>query len=251
MKIAIFDLDGCLADDRRRRPLLPRNGHTDADYEAYHVGSVDDPVINKDVVMQHKEAGHHLLFITARPQRYLQQTVAWLEQKIGVASFDRFTLLMRPDGNHMPSPELKVHLFEEDGEFFWPDVVAAYDDRHDILAAYQRKGVDNCQILSFPKPSVPSILREMARTYEERNVVYKDNFRDVAKVMAVFFPDGVPPNILHTPHFNLFEMIVGKMTRFVNSDLNHADSIHDIAVYAAMIEAVLHEESPADDHVGI
>jgi hypothetical protein len=33
-------------------------------------------------------------------------------------------------------------------------------------------------------------------------------------------------------------MIV-KITRFANSDLNHKDSIHDAAVYAAMVESLL------------
>ncbi len=92
------------------------------------------------------------------------------------------------------------------------------------------------------KISVPDLLTDMANTYRERNAVYGDNWRTVGTVMAALYPKGV---VLHSAdEFNkwhLFELIIVKLTRFVNSQLNHADSIHDIAVYAAMIEAILQE----------
>lgn len=85
------------------------------------------------------------------------------------------------------------------------------------------------------------VLADMAKTYRERNAVYGDNFRMVGPMMAVLFPDGVPAVVLHSDQFHLFELILVKLSRFAISRLQHKDSIHDAAVYAAMIEAILHE----------
>ena len=86
------------------------------------------------------------------------------------------------------------------------------------------------------------VLQGMADTYRERNKVYGDNFRNVGHVMAALHPRGAG---LQTPAdhelFHLWSLLIVKLTRFANSDLTHIDSIHDAAVYAAMIEAILQE----------
>lgn len=86
------------------------------------------------------------------------------------------------------------------------------------------------------------ILVEMADTYRERNAVYGDNYKRVGKLMTVLFPDGVPPEILHSDQFHLFELILVKLSRFAISGLQHQDSIHDTGVYAAMCEAIILEK---------
>jgi hypothetical protein len=88
------------------------------------------------------------------------------------------------------------------------------------------------------------ILAEMADTFRERNKVYGDNYKRVGDVMSALFPEGV---MLVTPEdfnvWHLFELMVVKMTRFANSGLTHEDSIHDLAVYAAMVESLIRKES--------
>lgn len=87
------------------------------------------------------------------------------------------------------------------------------------------------------------LLAKMADTYRERNTVYNDNWRNVGKVMVALFPNG--RSLGSEKAFNewhLFELIVVKLTRFANSDFTHADSIHDIAIYAAMLEAAITEK---------
>lgn len=83
------------------------------------------------------------------------------------------------------------------------------------------------------------ILDAMAETYRERNAVYGDNYKRVGPMMAVLFPDGVPPEVLHSDQFHLFELILVKLSRFAISNLSHQDSIHDAGVYAAMIEHIV------------
>ncbi len=87
------------------------------------------------------------------------------------------------------------------------------------------------------------ILAEMADTYRERNKVYGDNYKRVGEVMVALFPNGVTINT--KDEFNvwhLFELMVVKLTRFANSGLSHEDSIHDLAVYAAMVESLIRKE---------
>ena len=92
------------------------------------------------------------------------------------------------------------------------------------------------------KKTAADILEEMAKTFRERNAVYGDNFRMVGKMMAVLFPKGVPPEVLHSDQFHLFELKLVKLSRFAISNLQHLDSIHDDGVYSAMIESILIEQ---------
>ena len=89
---------------------------------------------------------------------------------------------------------------------------------------------------------VPALLEAMARTYRERNAVYGDNFRMVGRVMEAMFPEGVAlRSATDYDVWHLFELKIVKLTRFAISRLTHTDSIHDDAVYSAMIEALLQE----------
>lgn len=87
-------------------------------------------------------------------------------------------------------------------------------------------------------------LEAMAATFRERNAAYGDNWRTLGNVMAALFPEGV---LLKTAddfaRFALFEWGIGKLTRFVNKGMTHKDSIHDAAVYFAMVSSLVEEDS--------
>lgn len=89
------------------------------------------------------------------------------------------------------------------------------------------------------------ILDEMAGTFRERNRVYGSNFKMVAPLMKTLFPNGVPPELVVSDKFHLFELMLVKISRFAISNLSHQDSIHDCGVYAAMVEACILEEQQA------
>ena len=83
------------------------------------------------------------------------------------------------------------------------------------------------------------VLGAAAETFRERNSLYKDNASVVGEVMAVLFPDGVQLKTEADHKFyHLFELLVVKLTRFTNSGLTHEDSIHDLMIYAGMLEAI-------------
>jgi hypothetical protein len=92
------------------------------------------------------------------------------------------------------------------------------------------------------KKDAAMILDQMADTFRQRNAVYGDNYRMVAKLVKVLFPNGVPSELVVTDQWHLFELKLVKISRFAISNLTHIDSIHDDAVYAAMIESILHEK---------
>lgn len=128
------------------------------------------------------------------------------------------------------------------------DIKLAHEQNRSLPhgARYTDKaGPDDMYILHVAPVSnaVPDLLIAMADTYRERNAVYGDNWRNVGNVMMALYPDGI--KLSTAEQFNmwhLFELIVVKLTRFANSKLSHADSIHDIAVYAAMLEAAIKEK---------
>lgn len=91
------------------------------------------------------------------------------------------------------------------------------------------------------KMDTADILREMAATAEERNAIYKDNYKLVAPTISALFPDGIPSGLVTHDEWHIFELLIVKLTRFAKSNFTHVDSIHDAAVYAAMIESIITE----------
>lgn len=83
------------------------------------------------------------------------------------------------------------------------------------------------------------ILEDAAKTFEERNAVYKDNAVMVANVMNSFHPGGffVQGSGHHMIH--LWYLVIVKLTRWVNTGMTHEDSIRDATVYLAMIESLM------------
>jgi len=252
-KLVVFDLDGCISDDRHRLHLRPEDPK--GDWLPYHNAAPLDEPRNVDEVQGYINSGHRIWIITSRPVMFVAETRQWLAKRFGLAAAD-FLLTMRPGGDARPSPGLKAGLLAKAMTdmamtlMARQAIVMAHDNRQDILDAYAALNIPTQLLKAYPEEpkehtGVPGILRSMASTFEERNAVYKDNYKTVSAIMAALFPDGVPAELYHAPRFGLLEMVVGKLTRFVASDLTHADSIHDLAVYAAMIESEITKEEVA------
>lgn len=143
----ICDIDGCISDDRWRRYMLPDRAVGQASYDRYHsYAHIDSPV--EEVVAEVRaqcaaaEGSYVLLFVTARPDRgwLRDSTIRWLKESF--AGFD-FDLLMRPGDSLDSSPVVKMRLLNEvfEGRHAspaagWDRVVAAFDDRRDVLLTY-------------------------------------------------------------------------------------------------------------------
>lgn len=86
--------------------------------------------------------------------------------------------------------------------------------------------------------TVPEMLRNAAKIYEERNKLYGDNYKRFGWIMNTLFPDGI--NLSHPEDFNrfgIFVQMVSKLTRYAQNfeKGGHSDSLDDLAVYAMML----------------
>ena len=256
MKLAIVDLDGTLFDERHRNHLALAK-----DWDEYHKAHVQDEVF-LDILefVQKLHATHEIIFLTGRTENYRPTSVKQLAN-MKIHSHD---FVMRQVGDFRPSAEYKSKALESIidemcSEYDLESIVIIDDCEKNLVgmgevcatykiswSAYLAKdglasffgGVE------YGKPApTAEILRSMADTFEERNKVYGSNYERVAPIMKILFPDGLPPEILHSDQWHLFELIVVKMTRFAISGLQHKDSIHDTGVYAAMIESILEKQN--------
>ena len=129
--MVIFDLDGCLSDDRNRLELKEYGWHT------YHKHLADDPCINFRRYEKHFNQGDFIAIITARPWDFVRPTRNWLESNRINCDF----LFMRPVGDTRTSPVLKVEMARKLRHLLKEDIKMAYDDREDVIRAYIQAGI--------------------------------------------------------------------------------------------------------------
>ena len=82
-------------------------------------------------------------------------------------------------------------------------------------------------------------LKKAAETYKERNKVYGNTYKRHGGVAAALFPNGVALRTAEDHNrFAALTLIIGKLTRYATNfeKGGHADSIHDLGVYAFMLE---------------
>jgi len=89
--------------------------------------------------------------------------------------------------------------------------------------------------------TAPEALRESAKTFEERNAIYGDNYKLHGEVMRALFPRGV--TLTSASDFNRYGLvvqIVAKVSRYAQQFTNggHDDSLLDLSTYAAMLREV-------------
>lgn len=272
IRVAIFDLDGCVFDDEWRMNLIKPVGHPDR-FGDYHRALTKDATLKHgdEKLKEHLRNLDGIAFITARPEAVRQETVDVIRACFNIAfPTDQLCLFMRGDDEEgIGSVELKRKMLENltFKLTHQHEIIAAYDDRPDVIGMYLDAGIEGARVLDKnglreyvdgeptvltwpeekrrePGPTPESIaktaadiLEQAGATFRERNAVYKDNAVLVGNVMAALFPDGVQIKTAQDHHmYHLFELIIVKLTRFANSGLKHTDSIHDAVVYSAMCE---------------
>jgi len=229
MIVALFDIDGTVSDDRWRRHLMPN-------WDAYHAGSGEDLPVNQHLIDQHAEAGHRIVFITARPEALKNQTKQWLDKNFPNLWYD---LLMRPQGNGLGSAELKLKLLEDAG---YTNVQYAYDDRADVIEMYKNLNIKHATLITLDENPVVKLLNSMADTFRERNATYGNTYLQFGHAAAALWPRGFHAQT--TEEFQRMGFMVqclNKLLRYASVPNGHKDSAHDLAVYAAMLESVTHE----------
>ena len=104
--VAVFDIDGVLADVRHRLVHVrakPKN------WKAFFAEAVRDEPHPEGVALAREFAREHdLLFLTGRPEHTRRQTQSWLETH----GFGGHPLHMRPGGDYRPAAQVKLRFLQ-------------------------------------------------------------------------------------------------------------------------------------------
>ncbi|TPQ18084.1 LNS2 domain-containing protein [Streptomyces sporangiiformans] len=75
-QLAVFDLDGTLADTAHRQCFLERKPR---DWDAFFAAATNDPPLAEGVALALRQAQEcEVVYLTGRPERCRKDTVAWL-----------------------------------------------------------------------------------------------------------------------------------------------------------------------------
>lgn len=133
LPVVLVDLDRTLADSRWRDHLIDSEG-----FDAFHSEGHADPPIQPVVDLTRALApGHCVVGLTGRNERFRQLTLNWC-LKHGVHLDE---LLMRPDDDYRPAPQMKMAVAQERFGENLDGVVIMIDDEPKILAEFANAGV--------------------------------------------------------------------------------------------------------------
>ena len=139
MNWVVSDLDGTLADNRKRLELARKH-----DWEAYHAGLLyDNPIeATAQLLVAMHGIGYRVVVLTCRPQSLLAETKDWLERKRLDWYVDE--IISRPDHDQWPSELLKIRLLTDrfgSRKAVLKSVLLVLEDRTKIVNAMREFGL--------------------------------------------------------------------------------------------------------------
>jgi phosphoglycolate phosphatase-like HAD superfamily hydrolase len=146
--LAVFDIDGVVADVRHRLHHVeskPKN------WDAFFAEAASDPPIPAGLALAEEYArDHELVWLTGRPQRLRRTTIAWLRHH----GLRAAVLHMRPSRDFRPAPRFKADAVAALAAR--SEIAVVVDDDPAVVAALQAAG--------FPAELVEFVPREPALT---------------------------------------------------------------------------------------
>jgi phosphoglycolate phosphatase-like HAD superfamily hydrolase len=131
--IAVFDLDGTIADITHRLSLIE---YPHKDWPAFFAACVNDkPIPGVIAWMRYMSQTHRIVILSGRSDEVELETIKWL-QKHGVC-YDR--LLMRKAGDHRPDTTVKKEMIVSSA-FPNGKVDFIVDDRPSMIAMWRGLG---------------------------------------------------------------------------------------------------------------
>ncbi|MFE0102069.1 hypothetical protein [Streptomyces sp. NPDC059009] len=102
--LAVFDLDGTLADTGHRQRFLQRKPR---DWNAFFAAAPDDPPLARGVALALESAEEcEVVYLTGRPERCHADTVAWLARQ----GLPTGRIWMRRDHDRRPARRTKLEI---------------------------------------------------------------------------------------------------------------------------------------------
>jgi hypothetical protein len=107
--LAIFDLDGTLADSGHRQRFLERKPR---DWDAFFAAAPDDPPLAKGIEICLQAAEEcEVMYLTGRPERCRRDTLAWLAEQ----GLPEGRVFMRRNDDRRPARTTKLEILRRLG----------------------------------------------------------------------------------------------------------------------------------------
>lgn len=132
-KLVVCDIDGTIADIEHRRHHVQKEPK---DWKAFFA-EMDKDTVREDVKQSLKEleeAGHDIIFVSARPEDYREVTEKWLMDNLGY-NF----VLMRKSGDKRDDVIVKQEIYDKYLKQY--NVVKVFDDRPKVIRMWQSNGL--------------------------------------------------------------------------------------------------------------
>jgi hypothetical protein len=130
--LAVFDVDGVVADVRHRLHHLARRPKN---WAAFFAAAHADPPLEVGVALAREWAAHHdLIWLTGRPEHLRRVTERWLAAQ-GLPT-DR--LIMRPNDDHRPARLFKAAQLKRLGAGH--ELAVVVDDDPEVVAQLKADG---------------------------------------------------------------------------------------------------------------
>lgn len=163
--LAIFDIDGVLADVRHR---VHHVATKPKDWDAFFAAAVEDPPLEEglELVGLVLERGHLICYVTGRPERCRQDTLDWFTRH----GLPAAPLHMRADSDRRPARITKLMTARRLAREF--DIYVFVDDDAAVVASLREggfpvmhatwmgggtNGVDGHTVTGTEVPSTPSV----------------------------------------------------------------------------------------------
>ena len=136
----ICNMDGTIANCDHRLHLIDDKTNPKWD-EFFEACSEDLPMDTTiDIVQQLISETNNIIFVTSRPERVREKTMAWMakafDEPFGIGVY----LMMRKDGDHRPDFIIKQEMLSAMRQLgFKPEV--AFEDRKQVVDMYRKEGL--------------------------------------------------------------------------------------------------------------
>jgi phosphoglycolate phosphatase-like HAD superfamily hydrolase len=128
--LAVFDVDGVVADVRHRLHHLERR----RDWEAFFDAADEDPLLEAGArLVADLDGQHEIVWLTGRPEWLREVTENWLERN-GLPGGE---VHLRPYGDFRPAPRYKLDVLRE---LAGRGIAAVVDDDDEVVGAARAAG---------------------------------------------------------------------------------------------------------------
>jgi FMN phosphatase YigB (HAD superfamily) len=151
-KLAIFDIDGVLADVHHRLHFIAK---PPKDWKAFFAAADEDPLLTQGYELAHEFAEtHEVLYLTGRPESSRKITGAWLvDQRLPPGR-----LLMRPSRDFRPARAYKIETLHRLPDSH--DIGVVIDDDPAVVKALRDDGFPAHLATWHPYTSALSVAQE-------------------------------------------------------------------------------------------